>query len=95
MSDARLTGIDGVQHTVCDDSPAWKYRFIKAISKRKTQYKYVHELLFSNGKAVFKGHIPLMKFTFYSFDIREAAISIDKKFLELGKKPVNILKPLL
>lgn len=59
-------------------------------NQKKSQYKYVryYESDIGNG---WKAQIPKFRWTAFFDDERKAAIAVDKKFIEKGLKPVNIL----
>jgi len=54
-------------------------------------YKYVYGIKF-RGEVVYRAYITRLKWANYFLSEREAAIAVDKKLLEKGKEPVNILK---
>lgn len=61
----------------------------------KTQYKYVRKVTYiNNGIIEYCASVPTLKKSKTFSSIKEAAIAVDKWFLEAGKPPVNILKKL-
>ena len=54
-----------------------------------TEYKYVHAA-YMGAQLWYFAHLGSWKFA--SKNIRECAIAVDKKLIEKGKRPVNILK---
>lgn len=65
-----------------------KKRPLKQIDK--TEYKYVN-LVEQNGKQFYFARIPQFSCSKSFDDLRSAAKWVDIKFIERGKKPVNIL----
>lgn len=69
---------------------------LAAIAKYQgtTDYKYVLGYKIKE-KEFFKARIARFKWSKYFLNKREAAIAVDKKLIEKGKEPVNILKKCL
>lgn len=65
---------------------------IKFVGKSQ-QFKYVQRLT-QNGKELFYARLNKYRLNKMFKDERAAAIWVDKKLIERGKKPVNILKKL-
>ena len=67
-----------------------KVEYLKDASK----YKYVYAIKFK-GEVIYRSYITRLKWANYFLTEREAAIAVDKKLIEKGKEPVNILKKCL
>jgi hypothetical protein len=64
------------------------------LKRAKTQYKYVKSYTYE-GVEVFYAQISAIRWSKMFKNLKEAAIAVDTKLLEIGKKPVNVLKPKL
>ena len=61
------------------------------LKRAKTQYKYVKSYTYE-GVEVFYAQINAIQWSKMFENLKEAAIAVDTKLLEIGKKPVNVLK---
>lgn len=61
------------------------------LKRAKTQYKYVKSYTYE-GVEVFYAQISAIRWSKMFENLKEAAIAVDTKLLEMGKKPVNVLK---
>ena len=58
-----------------------------------TKYSYISEYMDSRGKTFYKGKIVIKgkRTTVKNIDLKQCAINLDKKLIENGMNPVNVL----
>jgi len=60
----------------------------------KTIYKNVYKCIGLNGAIYFRAQKTTkgVRIKFYDFDLKKVALELDKKLIEKGFEPINILK---
>jgi len=70
-----------------------KLVFLRSTYVKHGIYKYVYKRILQNKDVVYEATIAKFKWSKYFINERDAAIAVDKKFLEHNCNPVNILVP--
>ena len=89
MSNALKKG--GTAFEINSSTSITEFKFMRGKYLGVTEYKYVYKYIYADV-VIYHAQIGKYKWRFITKSIHEAAVAVDKKLIQYGLDPINILK---